>query len=331
MTSGAIKASASAPRAGTVRGAKSAARKSGSAAKKPGAKTGSLYQWAMLLSVEAAIVAMLHQRMVRKGLEWPSAWGLWLGIKGVLVGQVIVWVYHYLHKRFKQGRDPARSIQKKEPDFDWFGELSAHLSRPEAFFMMGPYLSITWMFRLMPDSYYDMAPTVSWLNVFLQFAVYDLFVYIIHRVQHSVKLVYMSHKDHHHYINPYLFNAFSGSLSDTTLLILIPLYATVLSLDAAGVAVSHADYAWFGCLMANYFMLIHSEFSNPWDTAFEALGIGTARDHNVHHSTFKFNFGHFFMWWDMVGGTYKHHSTVGINTTHKPAPLMIATGRARGG
>ena len=35
------------------------------------------------------------------------------------------------------------------------------------------------------------------------------------------------------------------------------------------------------------------------------LGIGTAGDHHVHHRTFTSNYGHIFMYWDYLFGTYK--------------------------
>ena len=53
------------------------------------------------------------------------------------------------------------------------------------------------------------------------------------------------------------------------------------------------------------FTLIHCEFVHPWDRLFRLLGIGTAWDHNIHHALFKYNYGHFFMYWDMLYGTYK--------------------------
>mgnify|MGYP000385063190 CR=1 FL=1 len=39
-------------------------------------------------------------------------------------------------------------------------------------------------------------------------------------------------------------------------------------------------------------------------------GIGTAEDHNIHHLLFKFNYGHFFMWWDWALGTYRAPHTI---------------------
>lgn len=35
------------------------------------------------------------------------------------------------------------------------------------------------------------------------------------------------------------------------------------------------------------------------------VGLGTAADHHVHHKFFKWNFGHLFLWWDWVAGSYR--------------------------
>ena len=37
---------------------------------------------------------------------------------------------------------------------------------------------------------------------------------------------------------------------------------------------------------------------------------GTAADHHVHHKTFVYNYGHIFMWWDRLIGTYKAPESV---------------------
>jgi len=280
-------------------------------------KKGGLLTWLPLILTELMLCGFLYMRMKDTQTSFPDPWGLWLGIRGVLVGHVFVFGYHFMRKSWLFGK--GRNIQQSEPNFDWKTELIGHASRPEAFVMLVPYLSITWMFKLMPNSYYDLQTKTSVLNVFLQFTVYDFLTYCIHRIQHKVELVYVTHKDHHAYINPHLFNAYSGSVQDTSLLILIPLYLTVLVLNAFGVYISQQDYAWFGMLYANYFMLIHSEYSNPWDGIFESIGIGTARDHNVHHSQLRYNFGHFFMWWDQLGGTYLSHTKVKRNRTFKAA------------
>ena len=55
-----------------------------------------------------------------------------------------------------------------------------------------------------------------------------------------------------------------------------------------------------------------SEYSHPWDMAFRAVGFGTAADHHVHHKLFVFNYGHLFMYWDRLLGTYKNPATVSL-------------------
>jgi lathosterol oxidase len=68
----------------------------------------------------------------------------------------------------------------------------------------------------------------------------------------------------------------------------------------------------FGSLYANWLTLIHSEYSHPWDSTFRFLGFGTAADHHVHHKMFVFNYGHLFMYWDRIFGTYKNPSVVPV-------------------
>ena len=70
------------------------------------------------------------------------------------------------------------------------------------------------------------------------------------------------------------------------------------------------SYMAFGSLYANWLTLIHAEYKHPWDSAFRAIGFGTAADHHVHHKTFVSNYGHLFMYWDRVMGTYKDPANV---------------------
>ena len=66
----------------------------------------------------------------------------------------------------------------------------------------------------------------------------------------------------------------------------------------------------FGSLYANWLTLIHSEYKHPWDSLFRAVGFGTAADHHVHHKLFVYNYGHLFMYWDRVMGTYRDPAAV---------------------
>ena len=114
-----------------------------------------------------------------------------------------------------------------------------------------------------------------------------------------------SHKPHHRFTNPKLFDAFNGSTADTVCMILVPLIAT-----ANLVHTNVWSYMAFGALYANWLCLIHSECPHPWDRAFNAIGFGTAADHHVHHTLFTSNYGHLFTYFDRLLGTYKSPSEV---------------------
>jgi len=162
------------------------------------------------------------------------------------------------------------------------------------------------MFRIMPESYYDLDSPINWPLVLLQFLVIDFFTFTNHLLEHYFPSLYkVSHKFHHVFINPKIYNAFNGSVPDTISLILIPLVLTAQICRS----VNCWSYIAFGSLYATVFTLIHCEFSHPWDYLFYYIGVGTAWDHNVHHALFIYNYGHFFMYWDWLWGTYKNPST----------------------
>merc|ERR1712023_567746 len=125
----------------------------------------------------------------------------------------------------------------------------------------------------------------------------DFVQYMMHFAEHKVSpAVYQaSHKPHHRFTNPRLFDAFNVSLTDTVLMIL-----------------NVWTYMTFGSLYANWLTLIHSEWPHAWDPVFRRLGWGTAADHHVHHKLFTKNYGHLFMYWDYAGGTYRDPANVSV-------------------
>ena len=124
----------------------------------------------------------------------------------------------------------------------------------------------------------------------------------MHLAEHKLEpeIYKKSHKPHHRFKAPRLFDAFNGSVADTVLMILIPLYIT-----ANLVHCNVWSYMAFGTIYANYLTLIHSEYPHPWDKTFRTLGVATASDHHVHHALFTKNYGHLFTYWDRLIGTYK--------------------------
>ena len=246
---------------------------------------------------------------VSKG--WPNPKGLLQGLGGVVIGQVAVAMW-YLYRRWRNKEAiyaAAYSPGAKRRPF--LAALISHLSKPESFAMVFFYLVGVWMCGLLPLSYYDLTAELSWFNVFVQFFVIDFYIYVCHKMQHDIETLYRAtHRPHHYFVTPTLFDAFDGSIPDTFTLILIPLFATSHTLPLLGVHVSHVDFAVFGCLYANQFQMIHCEYRQPWDWLFEMLSIGTSADHAVHHTCIHYNFGHFFMWFDKAFGTYRSPASV---------------------
>ena len=96
---------------------------------------------------------------------WPDPVGLMSGIFAVACGQVVVIAYHYWHVNYSTSRR-IQSENVQAPAF-WNGVLS-HLSQPEGFILLGGYLSGTWMFNLMPKSYYSWDGGVNVVHVCMQ-------------------------------------------------------------------------------------------------------------------------------------------------------------------
>lgn len=221
----------------------------------------------------------------------PSPVGLSLGLLAVMVGQSFVLLYFYLRRRGYLG--PMSAVQKEGArKYEWYEGLFTHLSQPEGFIILGGYLIGTWMSGLMPASYYSFAGGISITHLFAQLLVVDALQTMMHFLEHKVHpvLYQFSHKPHHRFTNPRLFDAFNGSFADTIFMILLPLYVT-----ANVVPANVWTYMAFGSVYANWLTLIHSEFHHPWDKSlFRWIGFGTAGDHHVHHKLFIWNYGHLF-------------------------------------
>lgn len=223
--------------------------------------------------------------------QYPSPLGLSLGLLAVAVGQLFTLIYFIMWKKGFFGE--LFAIQREgAPKYDLMEGLVVHLAQPEGFVMLGGYLIGTWMVGLMPSSYYSFSGGINWVHVFLQLAIQDFIQYVMHLLEHVVHPTFyqVSHKPHHRFTNPKLFDAFNGSVIDTLCMILIPLMITARIVPA-----NVWSYMAFGSLYANWLTLLHSEYVHPWDHIFRKIGFGTSADHHVHHKVFKYNYGHIFM------------------------------------
>ena len=158
-------------------------------------------------------------RELRDG--WPSPLGLSLGLLAVAVGQVFVLVYFSIRREGHLGTLTA--IQKEGPrPYQLMEGIRTHLAQPEGFVMLGAYLCIYWMLDWMPSSYYSFSGGINWLHVFAQLLITDFLQFIAHLLEHRVSAAFYraSHKPHHRFTNPRLFDAFDGSPADTLCMIL---------------------------------------------------------------------------------------------------------------
>ena len=249
--------------------------------------------------------------------KWPSPFGLSLGILAALVAQVLVVCYHYARLRWSA----TRRVQLQPRPYDFWEGVTSHLGNPGGIVMMVVYLCASWMFDVMPCSYYHFEGDVRLWMVFAQIMCQDLFMFLLHYFEHKGPLgpqfYKVSHKPHHRFVNPRLFDAFDGSVPDTFCMILVPLAVTAQLLPA-----NVWEYMAFGASWSAWLCLIHSEVHNPWDGLFRRLGLGTAADHHVHHRTFIYNYGHTMMWWDRLAGTYKPPESVKTFDTSGEAKVL---------
>ena len=166
---------------------------------------------------------------------WPSPVGLSLGLGAVVVGQFFMLIYFCYRRGGYLGQ--LKAIQKEGArPYELLEGLFTHLSQPEGFVLLGGYLIGTWMFGLMPASYYSFSGGINWLHVVAQLLIQDLTQYVMHYLEHAslhwyAKIYINSHKPHHRFTNPRLFDAFNGSLADTFLMILVRLFFCACSLS----------------------------------------------------------------------------------------------------
>jgi alternative squalene epoxidase len=209
----------------------------------------------------------------------------------VAVGHVFTLIYFSIWRQGYLGKlIPIQQIGA--PPYHFWESLKEHLSQPEGFLMLGSYLSLSWMLGLMPSTYYSFSGGINWIHVLLQLLIQDAIQFLMHYGEHKIDSYFyqISHKPHHRFINPKLFDAFNGSPMDTFLMILVPLMITARIVPA-----NVWSYMAFGTIYANWLTLIHGEYVHSWEFLFRFIGFGTAADHHVHHKLFKFNYGHLFM------------------------------------
>ena len=233
--------------------------------------------------------------------------GLSLGLTSVVIGQIVTVVYYTLYNRVQWSEQYQSAIIQ-------------HILQPEGTLLLGSYLSIYWFSGFMPISYYSPVGGIHWSHVALQLLIQDFLQFIMHRIEHIYSPLYRQlHQSHHRHIHPTLLDAFDGSIGDTFFMILVPLWIT-----SRIVHTNVWSYMVFGTIYANALTLIHSEVEHPWECLLYYLGIGTAQDHHIHHTKMKRNYGHIFMYWDNLSGTYTAMNRYEGAVVMNEQPLIVS-------
>jgi lathosterol oxidase len=138
------------------------------------------------------------------------------------------------------------------------------------------------------------------LSVVAIIVAHDAYFYWTHRLMHHPRLYHYFHRTHHRSVTPTPFAAYAFDVPEALLmaaftplwLLLVPMHALGLFLFMAFMIVRNvmghagvelmprtlADSRWFG-----------------W--------INATTHHDLHHSSFHYNYGLYFTWWDRLMGT----------------------------
>ena len=210
-----------------------------------------------------------------------------LGLSSVAMGQMVTIGYYVIYNKYYWKKYCICALEQL-------------LYHPEGLALMGVYLALYWASGYMPSSYYTTNGGIYWNHVLSQLLLQDFLQFVVHYIEHKNSYLYRKlHQSHHRFIYPTLLDAFSGSYQDSICMIIVPLFVTSRIIHT-----NAWSYMVFGTIYANLLSLIHSEVDHTWDPFSSVLGIGTARDHRCHHKKLKKNYGHIFMFWDQLFGTY---------------------------
>ena len=212
------------------------------------------------------------------------------GILSIFFGQTIIIIYDYFIK-----------LNSNKFNLDIYkNNIIKHISNIEGLFLLTSYLIITWKFELLPKSYYIMDFNIEYNKLLFFSLIQDFLQCIVHYLEHKIFIIRKYHEHHHIYIIPNIYNAFDGSISDTFLMILIPLYTTTNIIH-----INTITYIIFGSFYSMHLFLIHADYDHIWDKYLPYIGIMNAKCHRIHHQKRIYNYSHIYSFWDRLLGTYK--------------------------
>lgn len=228
-------------------------------------------------------------------------WGLVLVIFArYFVLAMIAYVIFYVIKReawrFKR-------LQKNFPlRKDYIREFTYSLITTFIFAIIGYAVFLT-PFAKLTRVYYDVSAygiTYLVISIVLMIVIHDTYFYWTHWLMHRKAFYRYVHKVHHLSTNP----------SPWAAMAFHPLEAIIEALVIVVIAVLIPCHPWalgiFLLLMMIYNVYGHLGYElYPKGFSKSIIGrwINTSVNHNLHHQTFKGNYGLYFLFWDRIMGT----------------------------
>ncbi len=129
---------------------------------------------------------------------------------------------------------------------------------------------------------------------------HDAYFYWTHRLMHHPRLFHFFHRTHHRSVTPTPFAAYAFSVPEALLMAMFtPLWLLLVPMHA------------FGLFLFMAFMIIRNVMGHagvelmPRALADSRLfgWINATTHHDLHHSSFHYNYGLYFTWWDRLMGT----------------------------
>ena len=158
------------------------------------------------------------------------------------------------------------------------------------------FLAIYWVSGTLPDSYYDMSLNFEILKFFKLLILQAFLQYLSHYTAHKHRFQY--HWPHHKAYIPNILDAFKGTISDTLFMILVPLILTTQIIKTNCIT-----FQIFGSFYSSYLILIHAHYEHFWEKYICRVGFMVTKDHREHHKRRNVNFGHVFIFWDVIFNT----------------------------
>ena len=158
--------------------------------------------------------------------------------------------------------------------------------------------TLLWIGNFFPNSIYDSEYTIdihnNFITILLHVITTDALQYMTHVIGHKVWK--SSHFVHHKHTQPSSDISFDTGICDAILQLILPLFTSIHIIYP-----NKSELLLFGLFYMNWLQYIHS--NNLYDFKKNKLLV-SPHFHKLHHQYHCKNFGHVFIIWDKLGGTF---------------------------